>query len=55
MTVKAALPLNFPNKMRWMGAINSAVTIKRRAKPSRTEQWEAGLDGSNAGCVCAGV
>lgn len=40
------LPLNFPNKMRWIVAINSAVTIKRGAEPGRTKQWEAGTDES---------
>lgn len=35
---EVTLPLYFPSKMRWMFAINSAVTVSWGAEPSRMEQ-----------------
>lgn len=44
VTVEATLPLYFPSKMRWMVAINSAVTISWRVKRSRNRQRGSGTD-----------
>lgn len=51
VTVEVTLPSHFPSKMRWMVAINSAVTVIWRAELSRIEQQDAGTDESRAVCM----